>query len=186
MNTPPFNIRQAQKEDAFTIALAVAMAIGDEETLRNYCGDDYLKVLTEIASAKETQYSWQNALIAECDGKAAGAIVGYDGAMLEKLRNGTFEILQKRGLPTPTIANETEAGEFYLDSIAVMPEYRGHGIGSHLITAIRQKAIAEGHERVGLIVDIDNPHAKRLYTALGFKSVGSRLFFEHQMEHLQI
>ena len=96
MNTPPFNIRQAQKEDAFTIALAVAMAIGDEETLRNYCGDDYLKVLTEIASTKETQYSWQNALIAECDGKAAGAIVGYDGAMLEKLRNGTFEILQKR------------------------------------------------------------------------------------------
>ena len=186
MDTLSLIIRQAQREDASIIAVAVAMAIGDEETLRNYCGDDYLKVLTEIASAEETQYSWQNTLIAEYDGKAAGAIVGYDGALLEKLRNGTFEILHKNGLPTPTIVNETEAGEFYLDSIAVMPEFRGHGIGGHLITAMRQKALAEGHERVGLIVDVDNPHAKKLYTTIGFKSVGSRLFFEHQMEHLQI
>ena len=43
----------------------------------------------------------------------------------------------------------------------------------------------EGHACVGLIVDNDNPQAENLYSALGFERVGTRLFFGHQMWHLQ-
>ena len=185
MNSAKITVRAARREDAAIIARAVAMAIGDEVALRNYCGDDYLAVLAAIADSEATQYSWQYALVAEVDGVAAGAIVGYDGAQLGALREGTFAILHNTIGRTPTIADETEAGEYYLDSVGVLPEYRGLGVGRMLIESFCTKAFAEGHVRVGLIVDCDNPQAERLYSSVGFSRVGNRIFFGHQMWHLQ-
>ena len=178
-------LRLARREDAATIARAVAMAIGDEEALRNYCGDDYLSVLTEIARREATQYSWQYALVAEVNGVVAGAVVGYDGARLAELREGTFAVLYEMIGRVPTIVDETEAGEVYLDSVGVMPEFRGYGVGRALVTAFYERAFAEGYERVGLIVDYANPNAEKLYASLGFERVNTRLFFGHQMWHLQ-
>ena len=122
-------VRKATLDDAATIAQAVAMAIGDEGALRNYCGDDYTVVLTAIARREHTQYSWQYALIAECDGSPAGAIVGYDGADLYPLREGTFATLREIIGRVPTIVDETEAGEYYLDSVGVLPQFRDIGVG---------------------------------------------------------
>ena len=178
-------VRAAAQKDAATIAGAVAMAIGDQTALRNYCGDNYLAVLTEIAQSKATQYSYEYALVAEVGGVVAGAIVGYDGAQLSALREGTFDVLRRTIGRVPTIADETEAGEYYLDSIAVLPEFRGQGVASALINAFCDKAFAQGHNRVGLIVDFDNPNAEKLYTSLGFERVGTRIFFGHKMWHLQ-
>ena len=185
MNTTKINVRAATRNDASVIAQAVALAIGDEVALRSYCGDDYIAVLTEIARHKATQYSWQYALIAEVDDVVAGAIVGYDGAQLKMLRDGTFTVLLEHIGHVPNIADETSQGEYYLDSIGVLPKFRGLGVGRALIDAFCDKAFAEGHERVGLIVDYDNPQAEKLYTSLGFERVGTRLFFNHKMWHLQ-
>ena len=186
MDTTKISVRDAVPGDATTIAQAVAMAIGDEVALREYCGDDYLAVLTDVAARQATQYSWQRALIAEIDGIVAGAIVGYDGAHLSALREGTFEVLRRRVGRVPTIDDETEAGEYYLDSVAVLPEFRSRGVAHALIATFCDKAFAEGHERVGLIVDIDNPRAEHLYSSLGFERVGTRTFFGHKMRHLQL
>ncbi len=179
-------VRKATQEDAEIIAQAIVLAIGDTKALKNYCGEDYHAVLTAIASHEATQYSWQNALVAEIDEKCVGAIVGYDGAQLRKLRNGTFEVLKECIDRVPNILDETQAGEYYLDSIGVLPEFHGHGVGRALITAFCNKAFAEGHECVGLIVDHDNHEAERLYTSLGFERVGTRDFFSHKMWHLQL
>ena len=177
--------RKATRYDAKIIAQAVAMAIGDEEALRNYCSKDYITVLTAIARSRNTQYSWQQALVAEVNDTVAGAIVGYDGALLHKLREGTFATLQNTIGHTPSIADETEAGEYYLDSIAVLPQFRGQGVGSKLIETFCKMAFCDGHAHVGLIVDSINPKAERLYSSLGFKRVGTRQFFGHTMWHLQ-
>lgn len=185
MDTTRIIVRAATLEDANVIARAVALVIGDEVTLRSYCGDDYVAVLTEIARRDATQYSWRNALIAEVDGVVAGAIVGYDGAQLRALRNGTFTVLLERIGRIPNILDETGRGEYYLDSIGVFPQFRGLGVGRALIEAFCNKAFSDGHERVGLIVDFDNSQAERLYASLGFERVGSRLFFKHPMWHLQ-
>ena len=178
-------VRAARCEDAAMIARAVVMAIGDEVALREYCGEEYLAVLEEVAAREATQYSWRYALVAEVDGVVAGAIVGYDGALLHPLREATFAVLRERIGRVPKIDDETEAGECYLDSVGVLPEYRGRGVGGRLIEVFCQRAFAEGHKRVGLIVDYDNPQAERLYSSLGFRRVGERLFFGHRMWHLQ-
>ena len=177
--------RNATREDAEIIAQVVAMAIGDECALRNYCGEDYMCVLAEIARGDATQYSWRNAIIAEIDGNVAGAVVGYDGAHLYALREGTFAVLRQSVGRVPNIVDETEPGEYYLDSVGVLPEYRGCGVGRALVEAFCDKAFAEGRPRVGLIVDYDNPVAEKLYTLLGFKRINTKPFFTHQMWHLQ-
>ena len=186
MKAPKITIRSARVEDAATIARAVAMAIGDKEALRAYCGDDYMAVLTQIAATKGTQYSWQYALVAEVDGTAAGAVVGYDGDDLQLLREGTFAIVRQLTGRIPNIANETEGGEYYLDSVGVLPEFRGLNVGRTLVREFCNKVFATQHNCVGLIVDSNNPQAERLYTSLGFERVGTRLFFGHQMWHLQL
>ncbi|MBR4854382.1 MAG: GNAT family N-acetyltransferase [Alistipes sp.] len=178
-------VRPAGREDAEVVAKTVAMAIGNEVALRNYCGEEYLAVLAEIARREATQYSWQYALVAEVDGVVAGAIVGYDGARLSELREGTFAVLSECTGCVPVVADETEVGEYYLDSVGVLPEFRGCGVGQALVAAFCDRAFAEGHERVGLIVDCENPNAERLYTSLGFERVGRKRFFGHDMWHLQ-
>ncbi len=186
MKAPKITIRSARVEDAATIARAVAMAIGDKEALRAYCGDDYMAVLTQIAATKGTQYSWQYALVAEVDGTAAGAVVGYDGDDLQPLREGTFAIVRQLTGRIPNIANETEGGEYYLDSVGVLPEFRGLNVGRTLVREFCNKVFATQHNCVGLIVDSNNPQAEKLYTSLGFERVGTRLFFGHRMWHLQL
>ena len=185
MDARKITVRVARREDAEVIAHAVAMAIGDESVLRDYCGDDYISVLEDIAAADATQYSWRHAFVAEVDGVAAGAIVGYDGGQLEALRKGTFEVLMRCVGRVPNIVDETEAGEYYLDSVGVLPQYRGHGVGRALVSSFCDRVFIDGYERVGLIVDCENPNAEALYTSLGFERVGTKLFFSHKMWHLQ-
>ena len=57
---------------------------------------------------------------------------------------------------------ETEAGELYLDSVGVLPEYRGRGIESLLFEAQCQRAASLGHEIAGLIVDKDKPKSEKV------------------------
>lgn len=185
MNRLRIITRPARVEDAPMIAQAVAMAIGDPVGLRQYCGEEYLAVLTEIARTEGSQYSWQNAIVAECESRVVGAVIGYDGAMLQQLRNGTLAVIQKMTEHLPSVVDETEAGEYYLDSVAVVPEFRGQGIGMALVRVFCERAFKKGFGCVGLIVDVANIQAERLYLSEGFVCVGERTFFGHRMRHLQ-
>ena len=56
-------------------------------------------------------------------------------------------------------------------SVAVLPEYRGQGIGTRLLSQLLQAA-SNHHPAVSLSVAADNP-ALRLYQRLGFDVVGT-------------
>ena len=179
MGNNEVGIRKAQPEDAGFIALVVAMALGGNEEHWLY------GVFKELAGRGHSQYSYRNVLIAHMGGKPVGAIVGYDGARLRELREPIFELVRQNTGKVIEIEDETAAGEFYIDSLAVLPEYRGCGVGRMLLCAMRDMAVEAGYERVGLIVDFENPRAERLYTSLGFSRVGEKSFLGHPMWHLQ-
>lgn len=82
--------------------------------------------------------------------------------------------------------SETGEGEFYLDSISILPEFRGCGVGSKLLKAICKRAFSLGHETVGLSVDEYNPNAEKLYLSIGFRYVGKQEFLGHKLRHLQL
>ena len=84
------------------------------------------------------------------------------------------------------IENETLIGELYIDTLSVFPKHQGKGIGSKLLLAIKAKAKEEDHKKIGLLVDFKNPSAKKLYSALGFESVGKKQLGNSVYEHLQL
>lgn len=179
MNKDKIIIRRATADDAPFIGLVVCMALHYDES------HPFYGIFTELASRTDAQYSYCNALIAEADGKPAGGIVGYDGALLHRLRAPLQSLVKERTGSTIDIEDETSAGEFYLDSLAVLPEYRGMGIGSKLLCAMREQAFRAGFSRVGLLVDVDNPDAESLYASLGFRRINPTTFLGHKMWHMQ-
>jgi ribosomal protein S18 acetylase RimI-like enzyme len=55
-----------------------------------------------------------------------------------------------------------------IHDIGVLPEYRGHGVGLKLMTAVEDKARSLGCCKLTLEVREDNDRARRLYRKLGF------------------
>ena len=133
-----------------------------------------------IASELNNRLSYW--LVAEIDGKVAGAVCAYDGADYQRLKQPVVDMLG----PDSGFAKlkETEVGEFYIDSVGVLPEYRGRGIASRLIDAQCMHAASLGHKVAGLIVDTDKPQAEELYKRLGFVYLDDKDFFGHTMKHM--
>ena len=179
-------IRKADKEEASQIAELFMLAWPVEEILDSN-GITYQQLvdsMTEIAASDHTIYSYENTFVAEVDGKIVGAMCAYDGADYQRLKQPVVDMLG----PDSGFAQlkETEAGEFYLDSVGVLEEYRGRGIASKLIAAQIERARCLGHKTVGLIVDVDKPKAEALYARLGFKHLDNKYFFGHPMKHMVI
>lgn len=185
MNIQNITIRQATINDAELIAYCVGSAIG-EEAVQEHLGTNWLDIIAEIARLEISQYSYHNALIAEVNNTPAGAVIAYDGARLDELRTQTLRIIHRHNPNFAFTEDETEAGEYYLDSLCVLPQYRKQGVATQLITALCNKAFAEGHSHVGLIVDFNNPKAEHLYSSIGFKRISKRNFLGHNMWHMQI
>lgn len=66
------------------------------------------------------------------------------------------------------------AGEAHVLNICVAPDYRGQGLGRHLLRRLLDIARWNGAERVFLEVRPSNPLAKTLYESMGFKDIGKR------------
>lgn len=56
-------------------------------------------------------------------------------------------------------------------SIAILPDYRGHGLGTRLMVHLLD-AIRDRYPAVSLSVSPDNP-AQRLYQSFGFEGIGA-------------
>ena len=188
-----FEMRQAGKEDAPFIAQTVMTAIGPELILSMAGSAERVplieEVFTNLAAMEDSQYSYRNTIVALApDGTRAGAVVCYDGARLYDLREAFVREANRLlgwGATQADFADETSADEVYLDSLMVAPEYRRLGLGTRLIREAAGKA-AEIGKPLGLLVDFDNPGARRVYVAAGFRKVGTRPFAGREMEHMQI
>lgn len=183
-------ITNARKDDVPFIARAIMDAVG-EEICKSLAGDghslaDVERLFTELAARDDSQYSYVNTLAAvDEDGKTLGVCVGYDGAKLDELRKPFFAYVREMlGKDLGDVEDETDGSEFYLDTLAVLPEYRGRGIASALLKASIEKARKMG-KPAGLLVDKDNTHARRLYESIGFEQIGERPFCYVMMDHLQ-
>ncbi len=80
--------------------------------------------------------------------------------------------------------DETQAGELYLDSLAVLPDYRRQGIARRLLKATKEKADRMGLPCVGLLVDKGNPAGEALYVSVGFRYVSNNSWGGHPMKHM--
>lgn len=142
--------------------------------------------LTEVCRLPETLYSAENATLALVDGEPAGLLVAYDGGRYREFRANTFPRLSAfADKDVDIMPDESQEGEYYIDSLAVAPQHRGKGLGrSLLLEAVKQAQIAG--LRATLLVDPDNPPALRLYSSVGFKDEGQLWAFGQWYRKLEI
>ncbi len=185
-------LRQGTVSDAPVIARFIIEAMSEECCAHfygpNYNINDFHAFMTSLAGQELTQYCYKNTIVAQSDNDIAGIAVSYNGADLHTLRKAFIEGLYDtfhrdfRG----RINDETQAGELYLDSLAVDPKFRRNGIGTLLLEATIQKAEIMKIPYVGLLVDDDNPSALHLYQQIGFQFINKTMWGGHYMKHLQL
>ena len=138
-----------------------------------------LEHLMDICRMDDTLYSYRHTRVAEMDGKVVGALISYDGARYAVMRAKTFGLVrQTSGMDLSQNAMETGAGEFYLDSMATLSEYRGRKIGLHLMRDRMDWAKHNGFEAITLLVDKDKPLLQKYYESLGFAFSEEMFVFE--------
>jgi ribosomal protein S18 acetylase RimI-like enzyme len=145
--------------------------------------EDAIPIFDHFFRRSKNQYSYENTLVYEENGQILGAVTGYNGADLQSLRQPVLDHLLQFN-PAFEVDNETEAGEYYLDCVSVHPDAQGKGVGKKLLQAFCDKGFQLGFTRIGLIVDLENPDAKRLYEKVGFISAGEKDFMGHRYEHM--
>lgn len=181
------HIRKASSADAGAIAPIMLAAM--EEIVYYLIGEQdrqkAIAFLEHHIAQTGNQYSYEHIFVAEEEGNIIGEICLYPGSSLEQLRAPVLAYLHthyQRDLP---LAAETQEGEIYIDTIAVSAETRGKGLGKMLLLYVIDLFVHRYHEVLGLLVEKENPKAKKLYLNMGFKPVGQVNLFEKELEHLQ-
>ena len=183
-------IREATKNQAAEIANLIMIAMTDDCCLY-FCGDgygleDFRMMMTMLVELENSQYSYKNTLVAIDGDKVVGISVSYDGDRLHELRRAFVEAAKKYlGKDHTGIDDETQAGELYLDSLAVLPEYRRLGIAKKLVMTAKKRA-ERMRLRLGLLVDKDNPEGEAFYSSVGFQYEGDSQWGGHPMKHLML
>ena len=177
------SIRDAREDDAEFLAQVILAAAhlsdmgadtakSTATTTAASAGD-----LTAICRHTDTLYSWRNARIACACGKRAGAMVSYPGDIYIAARSITFPLLP--GLTQAQIDAtdiETLPGEWYLDSLAVLPEFRRAGIGKMLVMDAIERGRNAGYAQFTLLAEKSSTHLVEYYTRLGFAIESSKLY----------
>ena len=206
-------VREASKSQAAEIARLIMTAMTDDCCLY-FCGEGYgvedltsgracsrsaeqaslrrsrllaafRRMMTMLVEHENSQYSYRNTMVALDANRVVGISVSYDGGRLHELRRAFIEAAKEHiGKDHSGMDDETQAGELYLDSLAVLPEYRRQGIARKLLLATKERANCLGLPRVGLLVDKDNPIGEALYTSVGFQYVNDNQWGGHPMKHL--
>lgn len=172
-------IRDARPEDAPFLAkcLIAGMHFYDFETEIPEYKDIYLD-LVDCEKRTDLLYSYKDSRIAEVDGKVVGSLLSYPGDNYKELRRKSFAVFWPDYIAIDKESElETGPGEYYLDTLAVLPEYRRRGIGRALLEDGIKRGITAGYDLITLVVDSNMPDLIRLYESVGFQKAEHRWIF---------
>lgn len=182
-------IRPARPEDASFIARTVLAAQrgprprGWLEIALDRSEPKVLDFLSRLASAK--QRSWYHAsqfLVAEVEGTPAAALCALpsrgtrdamraaieEAATGEGMSGSDLAAVFARGAYARGCWVQGGEGEWLVEHVATLPEYRGRGLVQALIAHALEKGRAAGFEQASISFLIGNEPAERCYAKAGF------------------
>ncbi len=173
---------------------------------------DAVRIFGEVCARPDTLYSYARTRVACVDGRDVGSLTAYSGDDYLPLRDLTWGLLNSVFAPNgddtsderpaneegtdsgmPSAEPECLPGEFYLDSMAILPEFRRmtfeyagstDRIGHLLMLDGIEEGRKKGLSRISLIVDKLKPRLFTYYSALGFRPDGEILFLGHLYDRL--
>ncbi len=178
MNTDKagFILRGATKDDAHFLATCLMEAMGGKVMERMQDGtltaedERRIGILTEICERDDTLYTWRFGTVAVTDGGIPiGASIAYPGDDYHQRMLTSFSHARSMvSFDVQSMEDESQAGEMYLDTLAVVPTYRRRGVAQALMRHWLQQAESRGLTAT-LACARDNGKAHTLYESIGLR-----------------
>lgn len=167
-------------------------------------GRHWERIMVNLAQHPNHELSAQTAHFIEVDGQVAGMLSAYSDAQRGQyggrarrlMLRYAFTRLPQMGYafiklsPVWRHSLQTPPGMYYIQFLALDPQYRGLGLSRHLLTKAEADARAAGCTLLGLDVNVENSKAISIYRLYGFtiEHTTPRLRFEGQQigEHRMV
>lgn len=144
-----------------------------------------------------TPYSKDYIVVEEENGKIRGFILAYPARDMQSMAKNMLKCLKEMvrisgflnvlkmifRLRLSQYLPVTENDGFYISNLAVLEEYRGQGIAVKLLERAEEMARGKSLDKLSLVVEIDNPHAKTVYERFGFREVEKVVLPKRYNEH---
>jgi ribosomal protein S18 acetylase RimI-like enzyme len=139
-----------------------------------------LDVGADMYAAEEDDYSYRNCMLAQVGGHRAGLLLSFplharDPA--DVVASPPFDASDVFAPFKYLEAPET----WYICGVAVLPDHRGHGIGTALMNIAGQLARDHGYDRLSLVVFEKNVTALNLYRRLGYEVIDRAPIIPHPL-----
>jgi ribosomal protein S18 acetylase RimI-like enzyme len=179
---PYLSLRPAAPDDADQAAGLIYETMG---TLGDYLFGqsgrvETVRMLAVLFRKRGHLLSYQYSTLAEAEGEIVGIAQALPGADMAKasirlvracaegLGLGSAIRLVWRGLPL-ALEPDAEAGEFYVNTLAVAPSRRNQGIGRALLDDAGRRGLGLGFPVCSLGVMLQNTDALRFYQRAGYR-----------------
>ena len=169
-----FTFRAATPADAPFIARYVLAAFHIIELDKPLSEEQQQSItaLEPVVQQEGVLYSYRHAEIVEIKGEPIAMLLSYKGENFREFRARTFQQLPFfTEEELASMDDETQAGELYIDSLAVHPQHRGCGIARCLLERAVHRAKSLDVAAT-LLVDPENTKARALYERCGFTAEG--------------
>lgn len=182
-------IRQAQKSD-FPFIYSILKQIFDEmqmDSIKTLPEDQFYNLMKLGFISEDYRYSYRRIWVNEHHNKIAAIIDMYSYKDQEIIDIVLRNAYAKVDLPISTeIFTDQEAWphEWYIDALAVHPDYWGCGYASELLDEAEKIAVKKGYHLLSLNVDQENPRAQHLYLHKGFKTKKTMMIGDRQYDHM--
>ena len=123
------------------------------------------------AARAQGSFSYRNATIIEHDIQCAGCLIGYE------IPNNPEPVpndMPAMFVPLQELEN-LAPGTWYINVLAVRPQFRRQGLGTRLLGLADERAEALGTRGLSVIVSNANTGARRLYEHCGYNESATRL-----------
>lgn len=122
------------------------------------------------AARDEGAFSYRNAVMIECQGQAAGCLIGYAIDEAPEPIPADYPAMFR---PLQELEN-LAPGTWYVNVLAVLPAFRNRGLGALLLQRAEETARADGLRGLSIIVSDANTGARRLYERVGYGAAATR------------
>lgn len=171
-------IRRARRDDVPDIAALFRLSSGG---VADYIwralaapGEAPLDVGIRRYAREGVGFSYENCLVAEESGAVVGMVNAFPLAASDEPAAEEDPVLRP-------YAELEVPDSLYISGIAVLPPYRGQGLGSRMMLAMQERARATGLARLSLIAFAENVASVRLYERLGYQIIDRRPVVPHPL-----
>jgi ribosomal protein S18 acetylase RimI-like enzyme len=159
-----FSVRPATAADARKIAELISIA---SEGLSVYVWSKHASAMDNLFEVGRKRYQLEDAEIGFRNATIVCIGTEVAGMLLAFPTQSDDEHVETDPVLAP-FSELSEPDSYYICSLAMFPEYRGAGVGSHLLAEAENRCRNIGLHKISLIVFESNIGAKRLYERAGF------------------